>query len=382
MVVLGSTTTWRDYIVADGQIVALRSKTGSTVSMLYTIPDHLGSTAIVTDAAINIERDSYDAWGRRRNPDGTPDTSCSLTSQTNRGYTGQEMLDSQCLINMNARIYDPTLGHFQSADSIVSDPMYGQAYNRYGYVYGRPLGLVDPSGRDPVVNGGQKQLIPVDPDYIETVVVTGQRTQTNYDNTPLSNSGPAYSGRGGEQRGGGGQLVPCGQSGFVGGVESTTVCGNLHSPPVPSTPLMPGLLGTNRNDSCSSNGSLAGRVGDWAGTASNVFSGVAVGSGLAALATSETVVGGLTFGAIAGGAENLSLGATGIQAGAQYLDRNYGGLRETLAGAAFSLGVNAGFGRVLGSSFVKGAEAAKLKYMVGVQAEAGSQIIQNVCHVR
>jgi RHS repeat-associated protein len=56
------------------------------------------------------------------------------------------MLDSQCLIDMNARVYDPTLAQFQSADSIVSDPLYSQAYNRYAYVLGNPLAFTDPSG--------------------------------------------------------------------------------------------------------------------------------------------------------------------------------------------------------------------------------------------
>ncbi len=154
--VSGTTTTWRDYIVADGQIVALRSKTGASVSMLYIVTDHLGSTAAVTDTAtpMGVERDGYDAWGHRRNINGTPDPSCTLTSQTNRGYTGQEMLDSQCLINMNARVYDPTLARFQSADSVVPNPIYGQAYNRYAYAYGNPLNAVDPSGHaDETVEG-------------------------------------------------------------------------------------------------------------------------------------------------------------------------------------------------------------------------------------
>ncbi len=62
-VVSGTTTIWRDYIAADNQIVALRSKVGSSVGLLYIVPDHLGSIAAVTDTAtpMNVERDSYDA---------------------------------------------------------------------------------------------------------------------------------------------------------------------------------------------------------------------------------------------------------------------------------------------------------------------------------
>ena len=39
-----------------------------------------------------VERDSYDAWGKRRFPTGADDPAGSLTSQTTRGFTGQEEL--------------------------------------------------------------------------------------------------------------------------------------------------------------------------------------------------------------------------------------------------------------------------------------------------
>jgi RHS repeat-associated protein len=65
---------------------------------------------------------------------------------TTRGYTGQEMLDSLCLINLNARIYDPALGRLLSADPTVPSPLNGQAFNRYSYVLNNPLALTDPSG--------------------------------------------------------------------------------------------------------------------------------------------------------------------------------------------------------------------------------------------
>lgn len=146
--VTSSTTTWKDYIVAPGAgLVAVRSKTGSTVSLRYIVTDHLGSITSVSDTStpITTEHDSYDAWGLRRNANGTG-ASCSITSQLTRGYTSQEMLDSLCLINMNARIQDPQLGRFISADSIVPDPGYGQSYNRYSYVVNNPLAFTDPSG--------------------------------------------------------------------------------------------------------------------------------------------------------------------------------------------------------------------------------------------
>jgi hypothetical protein len=67
-VVTGSSTTWKDYITAPGAgLVAVRSKTGSTVSLRYIVTDHLGSVTSVSDTStpISVEHDSYDAWGMR-----------------------------------------------------------------------------------------------------------------------------------------------------------------------------------------------------------------------------------------------------------------------------------------------------------------------------
>ena len=174
-VVSGTTTTWHDYILVGGAIVAERNATttytaplwgsgitwgagstspftwtaapAATVTWSYFTTDHLGSASVLTDASGTVtERDSYDAWGRRRNPDGTDNSACSITSATTRGYTGHEMLDSLCEINANARIYDPTVARFMSPDSMVPDPFDGQSFNRYSYVGNNPLAYTDPSG--------------------------------------------------------------------------------------------------------------------------------------------------------------------------------------------------------------------------------------------
>jgi RHS repeat-associated protein len=119
------------------------------MSWNYIVGDHLGSTTVVTDASGSTgteERDSFDAWGKRRNPDATDDPTCSIASVTTRGYTGHEMLDSMCLINMNGRVYDPTLARFLSADDRIPDPYDLRSYNPYAYVNHNPLNTIDPSG--------------------------------------------------------------------------------------------------------------------------------------------------------------------------------------------------------------------------------------------
>ena len=56
------------------------------------------------------------------------------------------MMPSVCLINFNARIYDPSLGRFMSADPVMQSPYDLQLLNRYSYVGNNPLSLTDPSG--------------------------------------------------------------------------------------------------------------------------------------------------------------------------------------------------------------------------------------------
>ena len=60
----------------------------------YFHKDHLGSIAVITnEMGAVVERLSYDAWGKRRIPNGSDDPSGTITSQTTRGFTGHEQLD-------------------------------------------------------------------------------------------------------------------------------------------------------------------------------------------------------------------------------------------------------------------------------------------------
>jgi RHS repeat-associated protein len=127
----------------------------------YLFTDALGSLdAAVDPTQLNaIERYSFDAWGNRRRAEianagnlwtgysasevaalfGTP------TSTTRKGFTGHEMLDQAGLIHMRARLYDPLLGRFIQADSMVEDDAT-QGLNRYSYCLNNPLSRTDPTG--------------------------------------------------------------------------------------------------------------------------------------------------------------------------------------------------------------------------------------------
>src|ERR1043166_7777619 len=101
-----------------------------------------------------VERNAYDPWGKRRFwNNGADDPSGSITSQTIRGFTGEEMLASVGLVHLNGRVYDPYIGRMTSADPVVGDPLNGQTWKRYSYVYNNPLAFTDPTGYCPICLG-------------------------------------------------------------------------------------------------------------------------------------------------------------------------------------------------------------------------------------
>ena len=91
-----------------------------------------------------VERYSFDAWGRRRNPQTL--SYDNVTTSFDRGYTLHEHYDDFGLINMNGRLYDPLIGRMLSPDIVIQDEQNSQAYNRYSYCFNNPLRYTDPSG--------------------------------------------------------------------------------------------------------------------------------------------------------------------------------------------------------------------------------------------
>src|SRR5262249_42715691 len=78
------------------------------------------------------------------------------------GFTGHESDDELGLVNAKGRIYDPKVGRFLTTDPIVAEPLSGQAWNPYAYVFNNPLSLVDPSGLSPGYEEPE-----VDPEYLK-----------------------------------------------------------------------------------------------------------------------------------------------------------------------------------------------------------------------
>lgn len=148
---VSGSTKHKHYLTAGGEVIAIVEDTVTTTTVTntrYLHRDYQGSVvAVSNEAGTVLERYAYDAFGKRRYPNGAADPLDAIRANfTDRGYTNHEHLDALGLINMNGRFYDPALGRFMSADPIIQAPDNLQSYNRYSYVMNNPLTLVDPSG--------------------------------------------------------------------------------------------------------------------------------------------------------------------------------------------------------------------------------------------
>ncbi|QOI50420.1 RHS repeat-associated core domain-containing protein [Leptospira interrogans serovar Bataviae] len=115
--------------------------------MFFFHPNHLGSITMITDGAGNpasgpepgVSFVSYEPYGSIiRNDSYGPDI-------FRYKFTGQIEDKESGLYYYKARYYEPTLGRFLQADSVIA-PESVNGMNRYMYVDGNPVSYRDPSG--------------------------------------------------------------------------------------------------------------------------------------------------------------------------------------------------------------------------------------------
>ncbi|MEA5011861.1 MAG: RHS repeat-associated core domain-containing protein [Angelakisella sp.] len=129
----------RLYIYADGVRIAVVSKklASNTLDTQWILSDHLGSSSVTADTSGGeTSRTLYQAWGTIRSTTGTV--------PTDYGFTGQ-MAEGE-VYYYKARWYDPRLGRFMQADSLVPAMQGTQGFDRYAYVNNNPVKYTDPSG--------------------------------------------------------------------------------------------------------------------------------------------------------------------------------------------------------------------------------------------
>jgi len=164
----GSPASTTYYETQGGAMAMRRAGYPTDNGIFYVLSDHLGSSSVILaqDGTV-VKRDYYYPYGGNR---GTP-----YTDVTTKRFTGQYheagLPGGEGLSFYNARWYDPQLGRFISADTIVPEPQNPQDFNRYTYARGNPVRFSDPTGHvyyDPGMdavfpgncNGGSTPLPP------------------------------------------------------------------------------------------------------------------------------------------------------------------------------------------------------------------------------
>ncbi|UJS23592.1 RHS repeat domain-containing protein [Thiothrix winogradskyi] len=126
------------------QVRTLKNGVKTPDEMRYLHHDALGNVDTLTNGSGKvIQRLNYDPFGKRSVTFGMDADQKAWTAQ---GFTGHEHLDGLGLIDMNARLYDPEIGRFLSADTLIPDAGLMHSYNRHIYVLNNPLKYTDPSG--------------------------------------------------------------------------------------------------------------------------------------------------------------------------------------------------------------------------------------------
>jgi RHS repeat-associated protein len=140
---VSSTSNMVSYYYAGSTRIAMRTGTGSEATGLkWLLGDHLGSTSYTAEGSTGAETGEvrYKPWGEDRHTEGTTPTSYRFTGQRSE-------MGSIGLYFYGARWYDPALGRFSSADTIIPQSTQGtQAWDRYGGMNNNPVKYNDPSG--------------------------------------------------------------------------------------------------------------------------------------------------------------------------------------------------------------------------------------------
>jgi len=119
------------YIPVASSTVVKTIKNDGTTSTSYLYSNHLGSTVLSTKENGTLDSSlEYYPYGEEIT---------TISTNTDKLYTGQRKDDSSNLYFYNARYYNPQTSHFISADK-------AEGPNRYAYVGNNPVMRNDPSG--------------------------------------------------------------------------------------------------------------------------------------------------------------------------------------------------------------------------------------------
>jgi RHS repeat-associated protein len=153
------------YYLAGSTRIAMRKYTiPQNMTVEYLLGDHLGSTSLTTDTSgAKVLELRYKPWGEIRYSWNAPQTTTPAYKSPLYTYTGQaSYMDDPTTVGVtegfgwmfyNARWYDPALGRFAQADTMIPDGIQG--LDHYAYVNNNPVNGTDPTGHhcDEDING-------------------------------------------------------------------------------------------------------------------------------------------------------------------------------------------------------------------------------------
>nr|WP_294973636.1 RHS repeat-associated core domain-containing protein [uncultured Pseudomonas sp.] len=111
------------------------------VFVTYYHNDLLGSPVAATDESGKV------LWREHFRPYGERQDTLAYRGYGSIGFTGHLQSQSNELVYMGARYYDPVIGRFLSVDPFGVDARKPKTLNRYIYAVGNPYAYIDPDGR-------------------------------------------------------------------------------------------------------------------------------------------------------------------------------------------------------------------------------------------
>ncbi|SCF30121.1 RHS repeat-associated core domain-containing protein [Micromonospora chokoriensis] len=133
----------RSYAVPGGTVVRYANRAVAGSHLLALAGDHQGSTYAevgMYDTAMPVRIRKQDPFGNQRGS-----APLAVNMQNNTGFLGAVRDDASGFTPLGARLYDPTVGRFLSADPVLdlADPAQS---NGYAYAHNNPVTHSDPSG--------------------------------------------------------------------------------------------------------------------------------------------------------------------------------------------------------------------------------------------
>jgi len=149
----GDVTETHSIYSLGGGVTAVRvvASAGDDGEVTFTFGDHLGSSSTIWQAGELGDTDPGVLSFQRYYPYGEPRNTYNPNLPTDHTFTGQ-ISDGLLgdggtgLMYYGARYYDPQVGRFAAADTLVPNPNNPQDLNRYTYVGNNPTNATDPSG--------------------------------------------------------------------------------------------------------------------------------------------------------------------------------------------------------------------------------------------